>query len=285
MPLFTFLSGVVYGYRPVTQKTNLKYFFTGKSRRLLIPLVFVGGLHYIFERLVVGVWYDPLTLFVKPFSYFWYLQALFLIFILISIAEKLKMLVSPKLFGLVFVSSIFWFYFANSESQFAVEWFSASLALEILPFFVLGLAFTRFQILKNLRLSKNVGYLILGISIIMMIGLGNSTVAGSRISIIGLVVGALACIGLLASDLNYSPLRKIGLRSFEIYLFHGFAVTTSRELLMRLGINTILLHLAFGMLLASLPIFIKFSRRVTKQNTYIDISAQPTIAGQVIKQK
>lgn len=52
MPLFTFLSGLVYGLRPFAG--NSRAFLVGKVRRLLIPMLFVGTLFAVLQALIPG---------------------------------------------------------------------------------------------------------------------------------------------------------------------------------------------------------------------------------------
>lgn len=52
MPLFTFLSGMVYGLRPFGGDT--RRFVIGKCRRLLIPMFVVGTLFAVVQALTPG---------------------------------------------------------------------------------------------------------------------------------------------------------------------------------------------------------------------------------------
>src|SRR5262245_949842 len=51
MPLFAFIAGFAYAYRPV-RRGQEKRFLQGKVMRLLLPLIFVSTLYYIAEQLV-----------------------------------------------------------------------------------------------------------------------------------------------------------------------------------------------------------------------------------------
>jgi fucose 4-O-acetylase-like acetyltransferase len=53
MPLFTVISGWVYALKPVS-KSYFTIFTLKKCRRLLLPLIFVGGFYYIVQNLVPG---------------------------------------------------------------------------------------------------------------------------------------------------------------------------------------------------------------------------------------
>jgi len=84
MPLFTFLSGVVYAYRPF--KSNIRHFILGKCRRLLLPLLVVGTTFAIIQANIssanssINNWY---LIHIIPVAHFWFIEAIFIIFMII----------------------------------------------------------------------------------------------------------------------------------------------------------------------------------------------------------
>ena len=78
MPLFTFLSGLVYGLRPFAGSS--KHFLSGKMRRLLVPMLVVGTLFAVLQALTPGTnasagpWY---LWHVQPVAHFWFVESLF----------------------------------------------------------------------------------------------------------------------------------------------------------------------------------------------------------------
>jgi glucan biosynthesis protein C len=96
MPLFMCISGYVYALRPLVPGNGLK-FLRGKARRLLLPMVCVGVFSFIFKlsppyvetpRSILNIW----KLLFFPSQQFWFLQSLFLIFVVLAGLESLKWL-------------------------------------------------------------------------------------------------------------------------------------------------------------------------------------------------
>ena len=96
MPLFTVLSGYVYALRPFN--SNALGFVQGKARRLLLPMLFVGTLFAITQSLVPGAndtvdnWW---LLHIIPYGHYWFVESLFLIFMLIMALEYFQLLRTP----------------------------------------------------------------------------------------------------------------------------------------------------------------------------------------------
>src|SRR6056297_1823840 len=53
MPLFTVISGWVYALRPVAPG-NVTSFTIKKIRRIILPLIFVGGSYYVIQSILPG---------------------------------------------------------------------------------------------------------------------------------------------------------------------------------------------------------------------------------------
>jgi fucose 4-O-acetylase-like acetyltransferase len=89
MPLFTFLSGYVYAFRPFTGHTC--QFIKSKARRLLLPMLVAGTLFAIIQSLTPGangVIENWALLHIILVAHFWFVEALFLIFIGIAALEN-----------------------------------------------------------------------------------------------------------------------------------------------------------------------------------------------------
>lgn len=147
MPLFTFLSGSVYSFRPF--KSGVTEFIKGKARRLLIPMLVVGTLFAIIQSNTPGVnhsvehWH---LLHLKPYLHFWFVESLFLIFLLIIPLEMFKILDSKVLVIALFsISSIIYI------SEVGTVWFSISGAIYLFPYFILGMAFPRFSLIYKYK--------------------------------------------------------------------------------------------------------------------------------------
>ena len=92
MPLFTAIAGWVYAMKPVL---DYRLFVKKKTLRLLVPMIVVVMAYFLLQYLIPGtnnkgeltqIW----KLFIFPYSLYWYLPSLFLIFIIQCIIDKQK---------------------------------------------------------------------------------------------------------------------------------------------------------------------------------------------------
>jgi fucose 4-O-acetylase-like acetyltransferase len=96
MPMFAFLSGVVYAWRPFTGDGTR--FLAGKMRRLLLPMLVVGTAFAFFRSTVPGAnipWQNWSTLHIIPDAQYWFSESLFLIFLVVMILESLNFTTAP----------------------------------------------------------------------------------------------------------------------------------------------------------------------------------------------
>lgn len=92
MPLFTAISGYVYAMRPIASLDDMRGLFRAKSRRLLLPLMTVGTLLFGMEFLILGINQKPdphqvFRLFIFGFEHLWFLQSIFLIFVIVGLLD------------------------------------------------------------------------------------------------------------------------------------------------------------------------------------------------------
>lgn len=136
MPLFSFISGYVYAMRPF--QGHATEFLRGKTYRLLLPLLTMGTLFALLQSFTPGTngsvenWW---LLHIEPVGHFWFLQALFIIFVILMGLERSGLLAARGRFALVFAASLVLFSFADLPHYFA-----ASGVVYLLPFFLGGLA-------------------------------------------------------------------------------------------------------------------------------------------------
>jgi len=256
MPLFTILSGYVYALRPFTG--DVRRFVGGKARRLLIPLLVVGTLFALMQSFTPGAnaglegdeW---LTVHIEPVAHFWFVEALFWVFLVVMVLERLGWLDSVR--GTVAVFVVAGLLSAAFEPPSTLGFQGA---LYLMPFFVFGLGVKRFGMVGPNRTA-----LLIGVPI-MVVGLGYC-IAGvfdvvetsSRTSLPSLVAGCSAGFVLLRSGVRSALLVTIGVFSYTIYLFHTFATSGSRIALERIGLDIVPLHLVVGVTLGlAVPIVI-----------------------------
>lgn len=141
MPLFAFLSGFVYAWNPY--RGDAKRFFTGKVRRLLVPMFIVGTVFALLRASVAGAndvdqqWW---LMHIRPVGHYWFLESMFLIFLAVATAESLGWLRNEKSLAAIFAVAIVVHSFANPPPHFGLAG-----VVFLLPYFVFGLWLSRFR--------------------------------------------------------------------------------------------------------------------------------------------
>ncbi len=240
MPLFTVLSGYVYAARPFSGQAM--GFVLGKARRLLIPMVFVGTLFAITQSLAPGAnaevenWY---LLHIVPVAHFWFVESLFLIFLLIIPLERFGLLSSMPSYLIVFALSVVLYLFFPITDLFSIAG-----ATYLFPYFLFGLWCGRFKVIDYIP-GVWTGVMACGV-------LGALVLFGHYgyppRSMFAIVVGILASAALLSSRLNIRFLASIGVYSYTIYLLHVFFTAGSRIFLSRLGMDAVYVLFAIGII-------------------------------------
>lgn len=232
MPLFTFLSGIVYAYRPFSGEVG--QFVAGKSRRLLLPMLVVGTLFAIAQELAPGT-NDTVEnwrlLHIVPVAHFWFIEAIFIIFMIMIPLEMLRGFKSLPLFALIVLAAS-----ALYLSDFHFRLFAISGAIYLFPFFLMGMALQRYHLIWHLNRFTGVALLALAAIAVVLATEGIVTVHGKR-TVLTLVVGGMACIGLLAMHFTSPVMARIGAYSYTIYLYHVFFTAGSRVLLRQSGLE------------------------------------------------
>jgi fucose 4-O-acetylase-like acetyltransferase len=239
MPLFTFLSGYVYAWRPF--QSDAKSFIAGKARRLLIPLLVVGTTFAVIQSLVPGTndsvdnWF---LLHIDPYAHFWFLEALFLIFLLIVLLEWQGLLATPARVAFALVAAGFCYLYVGG-----VHWLSIAGAIYLLPYFLAGLACSRFSLTGRSRLPLFAIFWVA--SAALLLWESRDALASER-SLSALLFGLASCVTLLSARIKLRVLAYIGLYSYAIYLFHAFFTAAARIALFSIGIKNIAVLLLVG---------------------------------------
>lgn len=244
MPLFTFLSGFVYGMRPF--RGNSHVFLMGKARRLLIPMLVVGTGFWVLQSLTPGVnssagpWY---LLHLKPVAHFWFIESLFLIFLLIWAWERFSLIntgtgffVTQALACTVYLSIHGW------------PWLGIEGAIYLMPYFLLGLACSRFSLEPWLDRVWVKGCLLLA-ALGLLFYMGLPTPNPDRRNAAMLLLGLSLCLLCLSLGGSSRSLGLVGRYSYAIYLFHVFFTAAIRIVLQQAGISVLFLDIALGIAL------------------------------------
>jgi surface polysaccharide O-acyltransferase-like enzyme len=246
MPLFTFLSGLVYGLRPFAG--NSRAFLVGKVRRLLIPMLFVGTLFAVLQALIpgtnsrVGPWY---LLHVNPVAHFWFLESLFWVFLVIWALERWNLIRDVKGYLLALTLACALYLTVRGWFMLGIEG-----AIYLMPYFLFGLAFSRFALKPYLTSAWVRGGLLI-LAIVAVIWMGMPVSNPDRRTVAMLAVGLSLCMLSLSLARVVPWLAAIGRHSYAIYLFHVFFTPALRIALNLMQIKLlpidILLGLAIGL--------------------------------------
>ncbi|MCB0063785.1 MAG: acyltransferase [Caldilineaceae bacterium] len=226
MPLFTFLSGYVYAWRPL--RSGVLPFLTGKARRLLIPMLVVGTIFVLMRTIIPGTNHTTVNwqmLHILPVEHFWFVESLFIIFLLVIPLELTGLLRRPVSALLLFgVAALL--YVSNLE--FPQNYFSINGVFYLLPFFVAGLLVSRFAIQAG-RLYYPlllIGLVVPYLYIVWQIRSADWML--ERRSLLALWIGLTSSFLLVRSGLQIGVLAWIGRYSYTIYLFHVFFTAATR---------------------------------------------------------
>ncbi len=223
MPLFSFISGYVYAFRPY--QGNASGFVKGKVRRLLVPVLTVGTFYALVQYLTPGAnaavenWW---LLHIRPVGHFWFLEALFLIFLVVILLEHLKILSTVTGFALVWIVSAVLFGVPDFTNYFGTRG-----ALYLMPFFLAGLACKRFEIGGNMTRFLAAAALVGGLAVVILLP-ENMKQADALAALASVAIGVSAGLLLLRSGWRSVSLAYIGGYSFAIYLLHVFFTAGSR---------------------------------------------------------
>jgi glucan biosynthesis protein C len=259
IPLFTALSGYLYGGRRVT-RTEFHSFWTKKFRRLAVPLLFGTAVYWSLRRYAHGEQTPFVVALFFEFGHLWYLQALLLLFTGISIADAFF---HPTFAGLVLsgLTAIM-----ISQTGLPIPTFlGLAGALYLAPYFLFGVILRgRPDWLSN----PQAGVLALGIVAIVLtsqqLSLQELINPVTILQLPAAVAGMAGVVFLLQRMPQIAWLGGIGRYSYTIYLWHVAAGAGFRDVLMKLGVTSIpvLFLLCLAVAVASPIALFHIARRI-----------------------
>lgn len=262
MPLFACIAGFVYALRPL--RGEVAQFMGSKVRRLLLPLLFVGTTFGLLRAQMSGVTIDPaflLRMHLTSTDHFWFLKALFWIFLVVVALERAGALRRPAGFAGVLATSALWFVFWDSPDVFGV-----SGAVYLMPFFLVGLALRRFTLDGRGSLALAGGGLlvaaVLSWSVFGQIE-NRATVAAK------LLWGCGLAFVLMRTRMRNRWLAWVGRESFAVYLFHVFFTAATASALLAMGVRDVGVLLAAGLLMGvGMPMVVA---RIIRRSSLLDL--------------
>ncbi|GAA1510482.1 fucose 4-O-acetylase-like acetyltransferase [Agromyces terreus] len=244
MPLFAALSGFVYAFRPVSTSAGYGRMVTGKVRRLLVPLVTVGTAFFVLQTVVPGtnvsgsaseIW----RVYLYGTGHFWFLQAIFLIFLAVGVLDLLGLLRRRRSW-IVAVAASSVLYVAVLLPE-AWDVFSVNGAIRLLPFFLLGYGVHRFVAnpppLGLLVPTAAAFVAVYALRVLDIAGVVDLVGAGERASRIAVGLAATLLLLLMRDRIRVGFLAWLGPFAFAIYLLHVFGSAAARLALGRAGID------------------------------------------------
>ena len=222
MPLFAFLAGFVYAWNPYRGDANR--FLSGKVRRLLVPMFIFGTVFALLRAHVAGAndadmqWW---LMHIRPVGHYWFLEAMFLIFIVVAAAESLLWLRTEKRLLVVFALTLFVHSFAVLPPHLGLAG-----AAFLLPYFVFGLWLSRF---RNKKWSlSSVWFMVIAASGIVASHLLIGGAWDEETHPMAVVLSCVLCALAVRLQPKIDALAWIGRASFPIYLMHVFFTAGTR---------------------------------------------------------
>lgn len=258
MPLLTVISGWVYALHPI-EKSKTWLFLRKKVRRLLFPMIFVGSTYYIIQYLTPGTnmkhsLYDIWQIYIFPYTFFWYLPALFLVFSSCIPFERLGLLKTLRNWSILMaISYILCFcVVSNIIPQSFPNIFAIKNALYLLPFFLLGVGLNKFEEQLANPLFRKI-YLtgtIIGILLQQVYYFSNGEFTFYAFAHIDILIGMVSTAFLVYLKLKNPVFIWIAQYAYTIYLFHGFGTSGGRIILAHIGINNSFIIFTFATIIA-----------------------------------
>ncbi|MER2535186.1 MAG: acyltransferase [Rhizobiaceae bacterium] len=244
MPLFSFLSGFIYAFRPVVPGSVLA-FEKKKVRRLLVPFLCLTVLLFALKTLADPQGAQSFSHYLlHPFSHLWFLQALFFVFLVYAVVDGAFPRSPVRNVALILAGSLALFLSPFRD----IPVLSIGDAAYILPFFSLGVLACRIRPWLEANAAAVTTVLAVAAALFLAYAF-NLTLGGGEITkhdpvILGM---SLTCILLLLMIFpTVGWLAWIGVYSFSIYLFH----TIFTEVAVRVSPDNLWVSLTAGFVAA-----------------------------------
>lgn len=282
MPLFMCISG--YLYKKTVKINTIKEYISFVKKKLInlgIPYVLFYllhiGINMIFAKSVnnpMGV-QEILRIFTQPIAPFWFLYALFFIFLLIPLVEKVAKGNSKKVFlflGILHIIAIF----------FKFNIYAIDIVMQFAVYFYLGALLYK----KGIKEYSNIQYTItiVGYSILAVFYCYleiNSSISTIYLQIIKMILAILGTYvsliifkkieNKLENNLVYNAISKY---NFQIYLLHTIFIAGTRIVLIKVFISNFYIQLILGLVAGILgPIIFA---KIVEKFKYVNIIFFPT---------
>jgi peptidoglycan/LPS O-acetylase OafA/YrhL len=259
MPLFTVLSGFVYALRPVRSPAGVSSLVTGKARRLLVPFFVVCTFFFFVQMVSPGVNRRPElpdlpAAYIYGYQHLWFLQAIFLVFLVVGMLDSLALLNKVGTWSLVTGAAITLFVLVHVPGDAAV--FSINGFIRLLPFFLLGYGVHRHAatLLRPRILMATAVVFVPAYGLRLYVIAADVDLPAELSRALSTSVALLLLVGVLGirGHLASRGLAWLGGFSFGIYLLHVFGTAAARVVATHLGVDStavlFMLGLAAGLI-------------------------------------
>lgn len=246
LPLFTVIAGWVYALRP-PKVEDLKSFIGKKVLRILLPMLFVGATYFLLQYFTPGtnkkgdlteIW----RLLVFPYTLYWYLQAIFLVYIVVAIIDARGLLNNIRNWAVLLGISLLLLFFRDYYiPEGSPNYFCYQGVIYLLPFFIIGMGIIRFSDLFANRTFNIILILILFIGLFIQQLTWYDIVKYDLTmgSGVGLMIGLTMPVLFFRIRRNVKWLIWFGTYSYSIFLFHAFGTAGGRILTNRAGLQDV----------------------------------------------
>lgn len=235
MPMFAFMAGYVYAMRPATW-AGIPKVIQSKVRRILIPFIIVTVISYVLKGLLDGhlAWRELWKPLLFSYEHFWFLQSLFVIFMIVAVADALELFGGARRWAVATLAM--WVICPLLPGP---EFFSLWGVNYLLPMFALGYGAYRYTPLVMSRYAL-IGWSVVGtvtLTLFVLTKLDVLSIPDTRADLAPMLLGVALSIILLASRLELRGLVFLGFTSYAIYLYHGFGISLAVRLMGAAGIG------------------------------------------------
>lgn len=284
MPLFTAIAGWVYALKPVSSiKPGI--FVKDKALRLLVPMVTVSSIYFLTQYFVPDVnvehsLNEMWRILVFPYTMYWYLKALFLIFVAVMLLDRLGAMATARSWAITLGASVLLYVIEITIIPWSVpNFFAFKGAIDQLPYFIAGVGICRFggDIFRRFR-PLFVTMAIVGIVVLQVKWFYPQINADLYRSLLPLWLVPTLFILFRYARPN-RMLVFIGSYAYSIYLFHGFGTAGGRIIMHNVGVYNQLSVFVFAFAIALfLPIL---ADKILSKNRF----TAALLLGKLIKKK
>ena len=234
IPIFTALSGYLYAGRRVVGPEFVG-FWGKKVRRLAVPFVFATCVIWELRQYASQTHTSLLHDLVTASSHLWYLQALLILFTVISVSDAFfrPTTVALILAGLVSIMIC-------QSGVPVTTMFGLGGALYLAPYFLFGIILREHP---DLTRDPRSGILAAGIVVIVLasqqFGLFGLARVINALDLPAALAGMAGVVFLLQRLPKIQLLASIGIYSYTVYLWHVVASAATRTVLIKIGITEI----------------------------------------------